>query len=96
MELGICLRDGGEGMGWKGGRWHSIAHFNKTRKHAKKYLKNVPSHSMHCEHRLHMYIYVQRLGFARRCSVEVSHSQTNVDATSQNSYGKNNKGTREY
>ena len=27
----------------------------------------------------------------RRCSVEVSHSQTNVDATSQNSCGKNNK-----
>ena len=65
MELGICLGDGGEGMGWKGGRWHSIAHFNKTRKHAKKYLKNVPSHSMHCEHRLHMYIYVQRLSFAQ-------------------------------
>ena len=29
-------------------------------------------------------------------SVEVSHAQTNVDAISQNSYGKNNKGTREY
>ena len=28
--------------------------------------------------------------------VEVSHSQRNVDATSQNSYGINNKGTREY
>ena len=28
--------------------------------------------------------------------VEVSHSQANADATSQNSYGKNNKGTREY
>ena len=32
----------------------------------------------------------------RRCSVEVSHSQTNVDTISQNSYGKNNKVTREY
>ena len=32
----------------------------------------------------------------RRCSVEVSDSQTNADATSQNSYGKRNKGTREY
>ena len=32
----------------------------------------------------------------RRCSVEVCNSQTNADATSQNSYEKNNKGTRKY
>ena len=52
----------------------------------------------------HFYIYIYLLIdinchtdlAPRRCSVEVPHSQTNVDATSQNSYGKNNKGTREY
>jgi hypothetical protein len=47
----------------------------------------------------YVYIYIHtRNAWAkpRRCSVEVSHSQTNVDATSQNSYGKNNTGTREY
>ena len=32
----------------------------------------------------------------RNAWVEVSHSQRNVDATSQHSYGKNNKSTREY
>ena len=42
---------------------------------------------------IYLYIYIYT---PRRCSVEVSHSQTNIDATSQNSYGKNNKGTREY
>jgi len=46
---------------------------------------------------IHIYIHTQNpWALPRRCSVEVSHSQTNVDATSQNSYGKNNKGTREY
>ena len=45
----------------------------------------------------YIYIYTRNpWALPRRCSVEVSHSQTNVDATSQNSYGKNNKGTREY
>ena len=43
-----------------------------------------------------IYIYIYILVRATPCSVEVSHSQTNADATSQNSYGKNNKGTREY
>ena len=32
----------------------------------------------------------------RRCSIEVSHSQRNLDATSQNSFGENNEGIREY
>ena len=32
----------------------------------------------------------------RRCSVEVSHSQTNDVANYRNSYGENNKGTRDY
>ena len=32
----------------------------------------------------------------RRCSVEVSHSQTNDVANHRNSYGENNKGTRDY
>ena len=47
---------------------------------------------------VYIYIAYTRSTWAlrRRCSVEVSHSQRNVDATSQNSYGKNNKGTREY
>ena len=31
-----------------------------------------------------------------RCSVEVSHSQTNDVANYRNSYGENNKGTRDY
>ena len=45
----------------------------------------------------YIYIYTRNAWvLPRRCSVEVSHSQTNVDATSQNSYGKNNKGSREY
>ena len=44
-----------------------------------------------------IYIYTRNAWvLPRRCSVEVSHSQTHADATSQNSYGKNNKGTREY
>jgi len=41
---------------------------------------------------IYIYIYAQRLG----CSVEVSHSQTNDVANYRNSYGKNNKGTRDY
>ena len=46
---------------------------------------------------IYIYIYTRNAwALPRRCSVEVSHSQTNVDATSQNSYGKNNKRTREY
>ena len=45
---------------------------------------------------VYIYIYTRNAwALPRRCSVEVSHSQTNVDAPSQNSYGKNNKGTRE-
>ena len=32
----------------------------------------------------------------RRCSIEVSHSQTNDVANYRNSYGENNKGTRDY
>ena len=47
--------------------------------------------------RIYIYIYTcNAWALPRLCSVEVSHSQTNVDATSQNSYGNNNKGTREY
>ena len=48
---------------------------------------------------IHIYIYIYRAtpglcpGVA---ALEVSHSQTNADAISQNSNGKNNKGTREY
>ena len=46
---------------------------------------------------IYIYIYTRNAwALPRLCSVEVSHSQTNVDATSQNSYGNNNKGTREY
>ena len=48
---------------------------------------------------LHIYTYIYTRNawvLPRRCSVEVSHSQTNADATSQNSFGKNNKGTKEY
>ena len=46
---------------------------------------------------IYIYIYIRATpGFCPRCSVEVSDSQTNADATSQNSYGKHNKGTREY
>ena len=50
---------------------------------------------------IHMYVYIyiytrNACVLPRRCRVEVSHSQTNADATSQNSPGKNNKGTTEY
>ena len=46
---------------------------------------------------IYIYIYTRNAwALPRRCSVEVSHSQTNADATSQNSYVKNNNGTREY
>ena len=45
---------------------------------------------------IYIYLYAQRLGFAQALQRRGSHSQTNVDATSQNSNGKNNKGTREY
>ena len=46
---------------------------------------------------IHIYIYTRNSWvLPRRCSVEVSHSQTHADATSQNSFGKNNKGTKEY
>ena len=46
---------------------------------------------------LDIYIYTcNAWALPRRCSVEVSHSPTNVDATSHNPYGKNSKGTREY
>ena len=38
---------------------------------------------------VYIYIYTRNAwALPRRCSVEVSHSQTNVDAISQNSYGK--------
>ena len=46
---------------------------------------------------IYIYIYTRNAwAQPRRCSVEVTHSQTNVDATSQNSCRKNNKGTRKY
>ena len=45
---------------------------------------------------VYIYLYAQRLGFAQALQRRGSHSQTNVDATSQNSNGKNNKGPREY
>ena len=51
------------------------------------------------EHRQYIRVHIftrNAWALPRHCSVEVSHSQSNVDATSQNSYGKNNKGTREY
>ena len=44
-----------------------------------------------------IYIYTRNAwALPRRCSVEVSHSQTNDVANYRNSYGKNNKGTRDY
>ena len=45
---------------------------------------------------IYIHTYAQRLGFAQALQRRGSHFQTNVDATSQNSYGKNNKSTREY
>ena len=46
---------------------------------------------------IYIYIYAQRLGWAlpQGCSVEGSHSQSNVVAT-LHSIGKINKGIREY
>ena len=41
------------------------------------------------------FIYTQRPGFAQRCSVEGSHSQSNVAAT-LHSIGKISNSTREY
>ena len=53
-----------------------------------------------------IYIYISHITYyiytrnawvlPRRCSVEVSHSQTNDVANYRNSYGENNKGTRDY
>ena len=44
-----------------------------------------------------IYIYTRNAWvLPRRCSVEVSHSQTNDVANYRNSYGENNKGTRDY
>ena len=44
-----------------------------------------------------LYIYTRNAWvLPRRCSVEVSHSQTNDVANYRNSYGENNKGTRDY
>ena len=43
-----------------------------------------------------VYLYMYIIYIYTRNTWAFSHSQTNVDATSQNSYGKNNKGTREY
>ena len=44
-----------------------------------------------------IYIYTRNAWvLPRRCSVEVSHSQTNDVANRRNSYGENNKGTRDY
>ena len=46
---------------------------------------------------LYIYIYTRNAWvLPRRCSVEVSHSQTNDVANYRNSYGENNKGTRDY
>ena len=55
---------------------------------------------------LYIYIYISHITYyiytrnawvlPRRCSVEVSHSQTNDVANYRNSYGENNKGTRDY
>ena len=47
----------------------------------------------------HTYIYIYTRNawvLPRRCSVEVSHSQANDVANYRNSYGENNKGTRDY
>ena len=44
-----------------------------------------------------LYIYTRNAWvLPRGCSVEVSHSQTNDVANYRNSYGENNKGTRDY
>jgi len=46
---------------------------------------------------MYIYIYTRNAwALPKHCSVEVSHSETHVDAISQNFHGKNNKGTREY
>ena len=46
---------------------------------------------------IHIYIYTRNAWvLPRRCSVAVSHSQTNDVANYCNSYGENNKGTRDY
>ena len=46
---------------------------------------------------VYIYIYTRNAWvLPRRCSVEVSHSQTNDVANYRNSYGKNDKGTRDY
>ena len=46
---------------------------------------------------IYIYIYTRNAWvLPRRCSVEVSHSQTNDVANRRNSYGENNKGTRDY
>ena len=46
---------------------------------------------------IYIYIYTRNAWvLPRRCSVEVSHSQTNDVANYRNSYGENNKGTRDY
>ena len=46
---------------------------------------------------IYIYIYTRNAWvLPRRCSVDVSHSQTNDVANYRNSYGENNKGTRDY
>ena len=50
---------------------------------------------------IHIYIYIyiytrNAWVLPRRCSVEISHSQTNDVANYRNSYGENNKCTRDY
>ena len=48
-------------------------------------------------HNTYIYIYTRNAWvLPRRCSIEVSHSQTNDVANYRNSYGKNNTGTRDY
>ena len=45
----------------------------------------------------YIYIYARNAWvLPRRCSIEVSHSQINDVANYRNSYGENNKGTRDY
>ena len=54
---------------------------------------NIPK----CISSVYIYIYTRNAWvLPRRCSVEVSHSQTNDVANYRNSYGENNKGTRDY
>ena len=66
-----------------------FAALNQWTEHS--YIIHRPNANMPDSIYIYIYICAQRLGFARPCSVEVSHSQTNVDATSQNSYGKKPK-----